>query len=231
VVRSPIIVALDVSDAEEAVLLAERVRPHVGAFKVGLGLLYGAGPAVIGRLARMGPVMVDAKLHDIPSQVGAAARRLGEHGARWVTAHASGGAAMLEAAGAGLAAGSPGRAAGVLAVTLLTSIGGPEAAEMFECTPREITARLAGRAAAAGVEGVVCSPLELGVVAEAAPGLLRVTPGIRALEAPADDQARTAGAREALDLGADLIVVGRAIIAADDPAQAARRLRASLLDG
>jgi len=231
VVSPPIIVALDVPDAEQAVLLAEQVSPHVGAFKVGLGLLHGSGPSVIGELARMGPVMVDAKLHDIPTQVAAAARRLGEHGARWITAHATGGVAMLEAAADGLAAGSAGREAGVLAVTLLTSIGDSAAGDIFENTPAEITARLAALAAAAGVEGIVCSPLELAIAVEAAPGLLRVTPGIRLDGVAAEDQHRTAGPREALDLGADLLVVGRAIVGADDPARAAERLRAVVCDG
>jgi orotidine-5'-phosphate decarboxylase len=231
VVSPPIIVALDVPDAEQAVALAELVAPHVGAFKVGLGLLHGGGPGVIEELAVLGPVMVDAKLHDIPTQVEVAAQRLGEHGARWITAHASGGAAMLEAAAAGLGAGACGAEAGVLAVTLLTSIGEAAAASVFGCTPGEITARLAAQAAAAEVEGVVCSPLDLGIVAEVAPGLLRVTPGIRPSGAPADDQQRTAGAREALERGADLLVVGRAILGADDPREAAERLRAALCDG
>ena len=87
-----IIVALDVRSAEEAVSLASDLAPHVGAFKVGLGLLHGPGPATVDALVRLGkPVFADAKLHDIPSQVEAAAYRLGTHGARWVTAHTSGG--------------------------------------------------------------------------------------------------------------------------------------------
>ena len=122
VVNSPLLVALDLRSAEEAVRLARLLAGKVAGFKVGLGLLYGPGPGLVGALARLGPVMADAKLHDIPSQVHAAARRLGEYGARWVTAHASGGGEMLEAAAAGLTAGAGGREAGVLAVTVLTSI-------------------------------------------------------------------------------------------------------------
>ena len=95
----PVLVALDVATAEDAVRMAKLVAPHVGGFKIGLGLLHGPGPATIAALAELGkPVFADAKLHDIPTQVGAAATRLGRWGARWVTAHVSGGEAMLRAA-------------------------------------------------------------------------------------------------------------------------------------
>jgi orotidine-5'-phosphate decarboxylase len=223
-----VIVALDLRTAEEAVRLARALADYVAGFKVGLGLLYGPGPGLVGTLARIGPVFADAKLHDIPSQVKAAARRLGEYGARWVTAHAAGGAAMLAAAGEGLAAGSGGRESGVLAVTVLTSIDSAEAGALFGRSPGELTARLAKRAAAAGVEGVVCSPKELGVVAEVAPSLRRVTPGIRPEGSPVDDQRRTATPAEARARGADLLVVGRPITGASDPVKAAQRLHESL---
>jgi orotidine-5'-phosphate decarboxylase len=228
VVSNPVIVALDVRTAEEAVRLARSLAPYVGGFKVGLGLLHGPGPGLVGALARLGPVFADAKLHDIPSQTEAAARRLGEYGARWVTAHASGGVDMLQAAVSGLAAGAAGRTAGILAVTVLTSIDEPAATALFGRTPGELTARLAKQAAAAGVEGVVCSPKELGVVAQVAPGLLRVTPGIRPEGAPGDDQRRTATPREARARGADLLVVGRPITAAPDPVKAAQMLQDEL---
>ena len=92
---------------EEAVRMAKAVSPHVGGFKIGLGLLHGPGPATIAALAELDrPVFADAKLHDIPSQVEMAAERLGHWGARWVTAHLSGGPTMVEAAAAGLARGS-----------------------------------------------------------------------------------------------------------------------------
>jgi orotidine-5'-phosphate decarboxylase len=223
-----VIVALDLHTAEEAVRLAHSLAAYVAGFKVGLGLLHGPGPGLVGALARLGPVFADAKLHDIPSQVKAAARRLGEYGARWVTAHASGGVAMLHAAGEGLAAGGGGRETGVLAVTVLTSIDAAEATALFGRTPGQLTARLARRAAEARVEGVVCSPKELGVVAEVAPGLLRVTPGIRPEGSAADDQRRTATPGEARARGADLLVVGRPITAAADPVTAARLLHESL---
>jgi len=226
---SGIIVALDLPTAEEAVGVAERVASFVAGFKVGLGLLYGPGPGVIAALTGLGrPVFADAKLHDIPSQVERAARRLGRHGARWVSVHVSGGRAMLEAAVAGLAAGSGEAPAGVLAVTVLTSLDEEALAAVgIARSPGRLVSRMVRVAATAGCEGVVCSARELKVVRDVAPELVRVTPGIR-LAPAADDQRRTATPREAVERGADLLVVGRPIVRSDDPAAAAARLAAEI---
>jgi orotidine-5'-phosphate decarboxylase len=226
---NPVIVALDVATVEEAVDLAGMVRSHVGGFKVGLRLLHRFGPGVIGALASLErPVFADAKLHDIPSQVEAAAEALGQAGARWVTAHAGGGEHMLQAAVAGLAAGS-GAMAGILAVTVLTSLDGDDLSAIgIDRAPGDLVRSYAAAAARSGVEGVVCSPQELGIVAATAPGLVRVTPGIR-IEAGIDDQARTASPAQAIADGADWIVVGRPITLADDPVEAAADLAARLL--
>lgn len=222
---NPIIVALDVPTAEAAVRLARNLADHVGGFKVGLGLLHGPGPGIVAALADLGtPVFADAKLHDIPTQVEAGARRLGRWGARWVTAHVSGGSDMLEAAVSGLAEGSDGRG-GVLGVTVLTSLDEARLAAIgIATTPGRLVSRMSRAAAAAGCEGVVCSPRELGVVAEVAPDLVRVTPGIRPKGVAKADQARTATPEEALAKGADWLVVGRAITAAPDPVAAATRM-------
>jgi len=221
-VVNPIIVALDMRTAEEAVSVATAVAPHVGAFKVGLGLLHGPGPATIDALVRLDkPVFADAKLHDIPSQVEAAAYRLGTHGARWVTAHISGGASMLEAAVHGLQRGGGAAAVGVLGVSVLTSLGAADLERVgIQRTPGQLVGKMAKVAQAAGCEGVVCSPHELHVVGQAAPGIVRVTPGIRTHETD-DDQTRTATPAEAVARGADWIVVGRPITRAEDPARTA----------
>jgi orotidine-5'-phosphate decarboxylase len=219
-----VVVALDVATAAEAIRLARAVEPHVGGFKVGLQLLHGPGPGVVGALARIGPVMVDAKLHDIPTQVERAASRLGEYGARWVTVHGSGGAEMLDAAVAGLerATGGAGR---VLVETVLTSLDAAGTAAVgLGNRPGRVVARLARLAAAAGAEGVFCATRELGDVAQVAPGLLRVTSGIRPGGPLDDDQRRVATPEEARERGADLLVVGRPIIDAADPAGAAAAL-------
>jgi orotidine-5'-phosphate decarboxylase len=232
VTANPIIVALDVGGAEDAVRLAGRLQEHVGGFKVGLGLLHGPGPATISAIADLGkPVFADAKLHDIPSQVEVAARRLGRWGARWVTAHAAGGAAMLEAAASGLATGSGG-GGGVLGVTVLTSLDAADLASVgISASPGRLVARMARVISGAGCEGIVCSPLELGVVAEVAPDLLKVTPGIRPEGVAAGDQARVATPEQTLARGADWLVVGRAITAAEDPVAAAASLAEQIVAG
>jgi orotidine-5'-phosphate decarboxylase len=225
---SPVVVALDVATAAEAIALARAVEPYVRGFKVGLPLLHGPGPGVVGALARIGPVMVDAKLHDIPSQVRAAAARLGEYGARWVTVHGAGGAEMLEAAVAGVGE-STGEAGGVLAETVLTSLDAAGTAAVgLGNRPGRVVARLARLAAEAGAEGVVCATRELGDVVQVAPGLVRVTSGIRPDGPLDDDQRRVATPEEALRRGADLLVVGRPLTAAADPAAAAASLAARL---
>ena len=227
---NPILVALDVPTAERAVRLAEGLSPHVGGFKVGLELLTGPGPRVIGVLARLGrPVFADAKLHDIPNTVKAAARHLGAAGARWITAHAAGGRAMLAAAVEGLAEGAGARQAGVLAITVLTSLDQESlVATGVSASPGRLTARRARLAAEVGCEGVVTSVKELAVVSDIAPGLARVVPGIRPPGVSADDQVRTATPSGAMSRGADYLVIGRAITKAPDPAGAAAKILSTM---
>lgn len=219
---SGVVVALDLPNAEDAVAMAEDVADHVAGFKIGLGLLHGPGPLLISALVALGkPVFADAKLHDIPSQVESAARRLGEHGARWVTAHIGGGQDMLEAAVRGLHAGAGAAPAGILGVTVLTSLDEASLARVgINRSPGKLVSRMAKVADASGCEGVVSSPKELTIVADVAPGLLRVTPGIRVTDRD-DDQARTMTPAQAVERGADLLVVGRPITTARSPREAA----------
>jgi orotidine-5'-phosphate decarboxylase len=175
-------------------------------------------------------VFADAKLHDIPSQVESAARRLGAHGARWVTAHVSGGRAMLEAAVRGLSRGAGGAEAGILGVTVLTSLEAEDLAAIGVArTPGKLVSKMARVAADSGCEGVVSSPKELGVIAEVAPGLVKFTPGIRFGDRR-DDQARTAAPEEAISRGADWLVIGRPIIRAADPVVAAAAIAAAVME-
>jgi orotidine-5'-phosphate decarboxylase len=215
---NPVLIALDVSDLERAERLARRLAPHVGGFKVGLELLMSEGPEAVARLADLGlPVFADAKLHDIPNTAAAAARVVARHGARWVTAHAYGGHAMLEAVAEAL-----GEGAGLLAVTVLTSIASDDLPALgVEGAVESQVATLAALAAASGAEGVVCSVAEVGVVKKVSPDLLAVTPGIRIDPSRPHDQRRVATPTEALQAGADLIVVGRAVTEAPDPVAAA----------
>lgn len=227
---NPLLVALDLPTAEEAVRLAERLADHVGGFKIGLELLLGPGPATLAAIRQLGkPVLADAKLHDIPNTVERAARQLGALGARWVTVHASGGEEMMRAAVAGLMDGSRGNEAGILAVGVLTSLGGSELAAVgIAGTPGKQVARLAKLAHTAGVEGIVCSVRELGDVAQVAPSLLKVTPGIRPAETDHADQVRVGTPAEAIRRGADLIVVGRPITRAKDPIATTRAIIAEM---
>ena len=225
VADNPIIVALDMPTAQDAVRMAKEVAPHVGAFKVGLGLLHGPGPGTIDALVRLGlPVFADAKLNDIPSQVEMAARNLALHGARWVTAHIGGGQAMLEAAVSGLADGAGHAEAGILGVSVLTSLDKQDLQRIgIDRTPGQLVSKMASVAAASGCEGVVCSPLELHVVHQSAPKMITVVPGIRP-SAVDDDQARTANAAQAIDKGATYLVIGRPITTASDPVRAAAEI-------
>lgn len=229
-VANPIIVALDLPSAERAVTLAKQVAPYVGAFKIGLGLLHGPGPGTIDVLARLGrPVFADAKLHDIPSQVERAAERLAEHGARWVTTHISGGHTMLEAAVSGVAKGSGASACGILGVSVLTSLNASDLQRLgIQRSPGQLVGKMAKVALSAGCEGIVCSPDELNVVNQTAPDLLRVTPGIRPV-ATDDDQSRVATPMTAIERGASMLVIGRPITGAKDPARAAEAILADII--
>ena len=229
-VGNPILVALDVPTSDEAFGLASLLRNHVGGFKVGLELFMGSGPDTVRRIADFGlPIFCDVKLYDIPITVRKASQQLGELGARWITVHTSGGRAQLEAAVEGLAEGAAGRPAGVLGVTVLTSLS-PE--ELNETGVRGDTeqqvARLVGLAEAGGAEGVICSPLDLPIVNAAAPDLLKVTPGIRPAGVAAHDHARPATPHAAIIAGADYLVVGRAITLAADPVGSAKQIVESL---
>lgn len=227
---NPILVALDVPDLARAERLARSLDGYVGGFKVGLELLMGEGPESVARIADFGlPVFVDAKLHDIPNTTERAARQLATHGARWITAHATGGSRMIEAAASGLTAGSEGRKTGVLAVTVLTSLDRTDLDALGVSRPVQTqSVELARLARVAGAEGVICSPLEVASVKALSPEFLAVTPGIRPGGSAQGDQKRTATPVEALRAGADFIVVGRAITEASDPVASASSIVESL---
>jgi len=217
--RAKLALALDVDDLVAAVRLARELRPFFGVAKVGLELYSAVGPDAIGAMKDLGyEVFVDVKLHDIPNTVGRAARVLGALGAGYVTLHAHGGVAMLRAGVEGLASGA--EAAGMpppvgLAVTVLTS----DADAPPHIVPKRV--RIAGEG---GCRGIVCAADDLQIVGELAPRMIKVVPGIRPGGTPVDDQARVATPSDALARGADLLVIGRAVTKAEDPAAAAEAL-------
>ncbi|MEY3019461.1 MAG: hypothetical protein RLZZ272_445 [Actinomycetota bacterium] len=214
--RERLVVALDLPDLDEAVRLAGRLAGHVGWFKVGLELFGAWGPEAVHRIGEHGSVFLDLKLHDIPTTVERAAARLSALGAGLLTVHAGGGPAMLRAAVQGFASGR------VLAVSVLTSLSDEELVLLGEERAAERVVRLARVAVEAGVPGLVCAPPDLVRVRTAiGPDPLVVTPGVRPAGSTPDDHARVATPGGALEEGADLLVVGRPIVRADDPVAAA----------
>lgn len=226
--RERLIVALDFPSADAATHLAEKLRGHVGMFKIGSELFTAEGPILARYLLATGErVFLDLKYHDIPNTVRAAAREAAQFGVTLLNVHASGGRKMMEAALEGVRAAESqrhGRARPlVLAVTVLTSLDGDDLKELgWTGTPEEVVVRLARLAQEAGIDGVVASPAEIAALRRACgPRFLIVTPGIRPATAASHDQARIATPEHALRAGADYLVVGRPITEAADPVAAA----------
>jgi orotidine-5'-phosphate decarboxylase len=214
-------VALDVGSPDEAETLAGELSGAAGVFKVGLELFTAAGPGAAKRIARHGQLFLDLKLHDIPNTVEAAAREAAKVGATYLTVHAAGGRAMIQAAVRG--AGSKVK---VLAVSVLTSLTASDLDEVgLRGTPREAALRLAKLAVGAGAAGVVCSPEEVGELRRTlGPGPLLVVPGIRPVGSARGDQKRTGTPAEAITAGASVLVVGRPIREAPSPREAAEAI-------
>lgn len=220
-----IAVALDTADETRLGDLARTLGPHVGFLKVGLEAYLAHGPRMLEKIARHAPVFLDLKLHDIPNTVASAIRTLRGSGATLLTIHCSGGTAMLNAARE-----AAGDDLGLLGVTVLTSLEHQDLRDLGVIRrPRTQVLRLAGLAQQAGLTGVVCSPLELRALRAQCPRpFFLVTPGIRPEGAPAHDQRRTATPSAALATGADLLVIGRPVVAAPDPVAALDRIVAAL---
>ena len=230
--RNPLLVALDVDTGDRAIALATELRDVAGGFKIGSRLFTLEGPALVRRLVDAGGrVFLDLKFHDIPNTVAQAVEAAVRTGAWMINVHASGGAAMMQAAArAGSDASAlDGRAAPLLiAVTVLTSMDHASLRETGVERPLlEQVVTLARLAQAAGLQGVVASPHETAAIRSACgPEFTIVTPGIRGASAGQEqnDQARTMGPGEAVRAGASFIVVGRPIIAAPQPRAAAEAI-------
>jgi orotidine-5'-phosphate decarboxylase len=225
--RNPIIAALDVPSAEAALSLADKIAPAVGAFKIGSELFTAAGPDIVRKLRGSGKgVFLDLKFHDIPNTVAKAVAAAVRLDVQMLTVHAGGGSAMLRAAEAA-AQEEAGRLGNppplVLGVTVLTSMDVTElsAVGVAGDVSHQVE-RLARVAIEADLRGLVCSPLEIAFLRDTVPaGIQLVTPGIRSGGEAPDDQKRTLTAREALDAGANWLVIGRPIYASKDPLAAA----------
>ena len=224
----PIIVALDYAQGTEAMATARALRGSGCAVKVGKELFTAEGPAIVARLGDLGlPVFLDLKFHDIPNTVAGACRAAASLGAWMINVHASGGRDMLAAAREAIAA-SAARPL-LIAVTVLTSLDRSRLAEVgLDVDPSIQVERLARLTRAAGLDGVVCSPQEIGIVKALGDDFLAVTPGVRPPGSAQDDQQRIATPAAAVAAGADWLVIGRPITRARDPAAAVAEIAASL---
>ena len=214
-------VALDFANEDEAMKLVDRLGDTCQWFKVGMELYYAAGNRIVQQLRNRGyNIFLDLKLYDIPNTVAGAVRSATQAGASLLTIHASGGSAMMTAAAE--ATSTPGSPR-LLAVTVLTSMDATQLAGIgITESPAEQVLRLARLAMASGIDGMVCSPEEVALLRkETGPNTLLVIPGIRPTGTAAEDQKRIATPAQAIAHGASMLVVGRPITRANDPAAAA----------
>jgi len=224
-----LIVALDLPSATTAFELVDELQGMCRWFKVGMELYYAAGNSVVTRLRDRGfDVFLDLKLHDIPNTVAGAVRSVASTGASLLTLHATGGEKMMRTA---VQAASRPDSPQLLAVTVLTSMDASDLIATGVADPPETqVVRLAKLARAAGVPGLVCSPQEVAAVRQAiGTEPLIVVPGVRPADSQeSDDQARIATPAQAIAAGASMLVVGRPITQAPDPAKAAAAILAEI---
>jgi orotidine-5'-phosphate decarboxylase len=223
--RSRLIVAVDVPDRKAALAVLDRLSGHVGYFKLGLEIFVREGPSLIEEFTGRGEqVFLDLKLHDIPNTVAGAVRSACRLGAGMLTVHAAGGKKMMEAAHEAAAAASIPPM--LLAVTALTSLDANDALSIGIGGPiPNWVEKLADLAHQAGIPGLVASSHELTKLYSRFSGRMKlVIPGIRPGGTATQDQARTATPAAAIAAGADFLVVGRPILQAPDPTEAADRI-------
>jgi orotidine-5'-phosphate decarboxylase len=225
---SKILCAIDTTDMDAALRLAESLRDVVGGVKLGKEFFTAQGPAGVARIAETGHrIFLDLKFHDIPNTVAGAVRAAAGLGCFMLTVHASGGVAMIAAAAAARGSAATPK---IIAVTVLTSLSESDLDEIGQRGPvAEQVLRLGRLARASGADGIVASPHEVAALrSDLGPDALLVVPGVRPAWAGADDQKRIMTPAQAVQAGADFLVIGRPITRADDPADAARRIAAEI---
>ena len=224
-----IIIALDFAAATPALALAERLDPAGCRLKVGKELFTAAGPAVLEKLMRRGfEIFLDLKFHDIPNTTAHACKAAAELGVWMVNVHALGGRKMLHAAADAVA--NTGKPPKLVAVTLLTSMAQEDLADIgIQDSPAQMVLRLATLARDCGLDGVVCSAQEAGLLrTNLGKAFCLVTPGIRPAQASLDDQSRVMTPQAALLAGSSYLVIGRPITQAADPLQALRDINTEI---
>ncbi|QFT85390.1 Orotidine 5'-phosphate decarboxylase [Halomonas sp. THAF12] len=229
---SPLIIALDYASLDAALCMADRLDPSRCRVKVGKELFTRSGPAVLEALHGRGfEVFLDLKFHDIPNTVAGAVQAAAEQGVWMVNVHAGGGGRMMEEAKQRLV--QHDLSTRLIAVTVLTSMGGEDLAEVgVTATPAEQVERLAALARDSGMDGVVCSAQEAARLRTlCGDDFLKVTPGIRPAAAEAGDQRRVMTPSEAMAAGSTHLVIGRPVTQADDPMAALAAIEAELAGG
>lgn len=222
---NPIYLALDLPRLDAAIALAQKVKGHVGGFKLGLEFFCAHGHHGVHEIARVGlPIFLDLKLHDIPNTVAGAMQSIHVLEPAIVTVHAAGGRAMMEDAKAAAANGTR-----VVAVTMLTSLDDRDLERTgVSGSAHDQVLRIADLARTAGLDGVVCSGHEVGAVHDLWKNGFHVVPGLRPAGTSLGDQKRAVTPQAARDAGASVLVIGRPISRAEDPVAAARAIGATL---
>ncbi|HET9397453.1 MAG TPA: orotidine-5'-phosphate decarboxylase [Sphingomicrobium sp.] len=222
---SPIFVAIDTPDMDRARAIATAVKRHAGGLKLGLEFFCHNGRPGVMELAELGlPIFLDLKLHDIPNTVAKSIQALAPITPAVLTVHAAGGRAMLEDAKAAAPAGTR-----VVAVTVLTSLDGDDLASIgVGSDSHKQVERLAALAKEAGLDGIVCSGNEVAAARNKWKDGFFVVPGIRPANSHVADQKRVMTPRAAIDAGASILVIGRPVTGADDPAIALREIAGTL---
>ena len=219
--KNPIIVALDVPSTEEAHALVDRIGDAVSIYKVGMELYAAGGMAFVRGLIMQGKeVFLDMKFYDIPETIRRAVSQVADTGVKFLTIHGSG--PVMRAATKGKGESS----LELLAVTVLTSFDHDDLSDLgYPCEIADLVALRVRKAREAGMDGIVCSPVEVASVrAIAGPNATLVTPGVRSAGAAKGDQKRVATPAEAIGNGANYLVIGRQITRAPDPAAETRRI-------
>lgn len=233
--RNPIFCALDTPDLGTATNWAAQIGDHVGGIKLGLEFISAHGPKGVAQVMKASdlPVFLDVKFHDIPNTVAGAVRAIAAAKPFMINVHAAGGRAMMKAAAEAASDAAYEHVVQrplVIAVTILTSLADDDLAEVgMAASTKDQAIRLAALAKEAGLDGVVCSPLEAEKIrAECGPNFKLITPGVRPDWAAANDQKRIMTPEQAIEAGADYLVIGRPITAAEDPSAAAQRIATAL---
>ena len=228
--NNPIFCAIDTSDIDKAVALVDQISPHIGGIKLGLEFFTSCGLLGLEKIKKLEiPIFVDLKLYDIPNTIKKALSNILQFEPEYTTLHLSGGSEML--INCINAKNELHSRTKLIGVTMLTSFNDTLISEIgIEKSVNENVKQLTQLAANCGMDGIVCSPLEISEVKKTHESKLQIiSPGIRGKENEVDDQKRTLSAKEAIDAGADVLVVGRPITDAKDPAKAAENIYSEIM--